>query len=82
MSYFRSKEDKRRLAKLYYETKSQYGSGAYYDDDKRRYIRYYPAQVGFTKFLKRYSNKRARKSSEIPQYSGHKKNTDYWWILT
>lgn len=83
MGHLRSAEDKRRLGNLYNATKSRYGTGVYYDEDKQRFIRYYPyGRPGYTKFLKRKTNKRARKDTDLSQYSGYKKCYDYWWVLT
>ena len=82
MGYFRSIENKRRLGNLYNETKSQYGNGAYFDEDKQRFIRYYPyGRPGYTKFLKRKTNKRVRKDNNLPRYSGYKRCYEYWWTL-
>ena len=38
MGYRGSQERNRRLKKLYDETNNWYGAGAYYDEDKKRYI--------------------------------------------
>ena len=82
MGYFRSIEDKRKLDSLYQETKHQYGSGVYFDEYKQRYIRYYTSgRSGYTKFLKRKTNKKVRKDNNLPRYSGYKRCYDYWWIL-
>ena len=37
MSYRRKQEEKHRLKKLYNETKSWYGTGVYYDEDKETF---------------------------------------------
>ena len=41
MSYRRSQEQKRRLHKLYLETKNYYGCGVWFDENKQIYVRYY-----------------------------------------
>jgi hypothetical protein len=86
MSYQRNIEDKRRLKKLYLETKNSCIVGAYYDDKKNRMIRYSPsdngnAKISTTKYLKRQSNKKIRRSCDVFQRGGYKKQYDYWWEL-
>lgn len=83
MSYRRSKERNRRLKKLYEETKHSYGSGAWYDEEKGRYIRYYPSSsTGYTKYLRRISNRKIRRMKEMSlKGCQYKKAFDYWWTL-
>ena len=83
MSYRRSKERNKRLKRLYEQTKHSYGSGAWYDDRKDRYIRYYPTnRTGYTKYLRRLSNRRVRRMKEFAlNGSQYKKIYDYWWSL-
>lgn len=40
MGYKQSKERNRRLKKLYESTKQSCGAGVYFDNDKKRYIKY------------------------------------------
>lgn len=84
MSYDRQKEDKRRLIKLYQKTKSRFGSGVYFDEDKKRYIRYYICP-SYRPYLKKVSNKKVRKflKNEEKFYPKgyYKKIYDYWWNL-
>lgn len=82
MSYRRSKERNRRLKKLYDKTKNYYGCGVWYNDKKGRYIRYYPSNVtGYTKYLRRLSNRKVRKTKDIPNGNAYKRVFDYWWEL-
>lgn len=84
MGYHGSKERNRRLKKTYDETKHYYGSGVYYDDKKKRYIRYYPSsKTGYTKYLRRISNKRVRRMDydDVLKYGQYRKMFDYWWTL-
>ena len=79
MSYHRSKERNRRLRKLYEETKHSYGAGAWYNERKRRYIKYTCGSQNIKKCLKKLSRKRARDFKGDMQNSDYKKTFDYWW---
>ena len=82
MSYRRKREDERRLKRLYDKTKHHYGAGVYFDKDKNRYIRYYASKrSGNTKYLKRQSNKRVRRSQSSMRHGQYKRLFDYWWEL-
>lgn len=82
MGYRRAKERNRRLKKLYDETKNSYGAGAYYSSDKKRYIKYHACRTpGYTKYLRRLSNRRVRKSDISINGSSYKRLYDYWWEL-
>lgn len=87
MSYFAKIEEKRRLKKLYDETKTRYGSGAWYNEKKGRYIRYYPYSVshniGVKKFYRKLMRGRLNDCGELlPRRSAYKKYFDLWWTLT
>ena len=82
MSHRRKSEDKRRLKKLYEETKHQYGTGVWYNDKKNRFIRYSCHNT----WLKRHCSKITRtRMKNILENSNskaeYKKIFDYWWIL-
>ena len=81
--YFRSKERDRRLKKLYDATKSGYGAGAWYNEEKKRYIRCSNSNTtGYTKWLRRLSNRRIRRMKDVTLNNGqYKKVFDYWWEL-
>lgn len=83
MSYRRKKEDKKRLKRLYEKTNNaSTGAGVYYSDKKKRYIKTTASTAtGYTKFLRRISNKKYRKHKEIHNFSAYKKLFDYWWAL-
>jgi len=82
MSYRRKKEDNRRLKRLYEETRTSYAAGAWYSDKKKRYIKTTASTAsGYTKFLRRISNKKYRKHKEIHNHCTYKKLFDYWWTL-
>lgn len=82
MSYRRSKEDKHRLKKLYDKTKNSYGAGAWYNEKKERYIRFYSSNTpGYTKYLRRIANRKVRRAKIPLKYSQYKKLYDYWWTL-
>ena len=81
--YFRSKERNKRLKKLYSETKNSYGEGAWYDEEKKRYIKCSSSNTtGYTKWLRRLSNRRVRKMKDITLNNcQYKKVFDYRWEL-
>lgn len=82
MGYRGSRERNRRLKKLYNETKNEYGAGAYYDEDKGRYVEYSPnRKSGHTKYLRKLSNRKVRKSKDYLNHGAYRKMYDYWWEL-
>ena len=81
MSYRRSQQENQRIKKLYAQTKHKYGRGVYYDKDKERYVRYYISKRGRGKWLRRQSNKKARKSTRLPNFCAYRRLFDYWWEL-
>lgn len=81
MSYSRSRETRRRLKRLYDETKHTYGAGAYYDDDKNRYVRYSCNDKNAKIICKRITRRRMAKLDNTTRGS-YRKLYDYWWIIT
>ncbi len=81
MSYNRKWEEKRRLKKLYNETKYGYGVGAFYDENKNRIIKY----SCHNKWTKEHCRRmiRRRLKNKFGNYSGciYKKLYDYWWEI-
>lgn len=78
--YFRSKERYKRLKHLYEETKHSYGSGVWYDNEKKRFIRAYRGSR--SKYLKQLGNRRVRRIKDEDLSNGqYKKVFDYWWEL-
>lgn len=78
LSFFRKKEEKRRLRKLYEETFSKYGPGAFWSDRKERYLRWYSNG----KELRTMANRRVRrKKNELYSKGLYRKIFDYWWEL-
>lgn len=71
---------KRKLEKLYEETKNGYGAGAWKDDNG--HIKKYWVCPNARRWLKRCCSKAARKSKNIANGSAYKKAFDYWWSLT
>lgn len=81
MSHKRKEEDKKRLKKVYEETKNGYGPGVWFDDKKRRYVR-----LDFTnKWLKTHTTRIIRRKLKNEhcffEKSLYKKYYDYWWEL-
>ncbi|MBO5015054.1 MAG: hypothetical protein J6C92_04500 [Bacteroidaceae bacterium] len=83
MGYKQSQERKRRLVKLYEETKNTYGRGAYYDKRKKRLIRYTVRQnANLPRFYRKRANRAVRRNkAEILNHGGYRKQYDYWWEL-
>lgn len=79
MSYKRSRDRNRRLSKLYNKTKYKY-FGAYYDEDKNRYIKC--ERTSLSKWHKKQSNRRLRRNKNLNYKNGqYKKIYDFWWEL-
>ena len=81
MNYHSNRERNRKLKKLYEETKHSYGSGAWFDEDKGRYIKYTCGGRKYKKYLKKLSSKKARKYKGEMQNCDYKRTFDYWWEL-
>lgn len=79
MSHRRKTKEKHKLKRLYDQTQSSYWSGAYYSEDKKRYIRCYARRIG--KFYRRISNKRVRRTKYLVNGNTYKRYFDYWWEL-
>ena len=79
MSHRRKTKEKHKLKHLYDQTQSSYWSGAYYDEDKKRYIRWYARRIG--KFYRRISNKRVCRTKYLVNGNTYKRYFDYWWEL-
>lgn len=83
MSYQRARERNRRLRKLYDATKNGYGNGAWYDEEKSRYIRYSCHDKDLKDLCRRTTRRRLKRldPDAMPQRGSYKKVFDYWWIL-
>lgn len=88
MGYYRKVEENRRLKKLYDETWHSYGSGAYWDDKRGVYRKYWPYSknhgCNLRKYYHRANNKRVRRlgnRGEVFRRSVYKKVFDLWWTL-
>ena len=82
MGHKRKVQDKHRLEKLYNATKTKYGSGAWYDERKGRYIKYSPSDNSkYAKYLRKAANKKVRKTLIALQGGEFKKIFDYLWLL-
>lgn len=81
MSYHRKQEEKRRLNKLYNETRNSYGAGAYYDYEKNRIIKYSCHRKQEKLHCRRMIRRRLKNQTGC--YSGciYKRFYDYWWSI-
>lgn len=85
MSHRRKQQDKRRLKKLSEQNKmhDRNVSGAYYDEDKQRYVRYSPSRKGssYPKYLRRRANKMMRRRKGLFSNGMYRKAYDYKWMI-
>jgi hypothetical protein len=82
MSHQRKSEDKRRLKRLYEETKNGYGAGAWYNDKKDRLIKYSCHSTWLKRYCSKITRTRMKTIFENPREKcNYKKYFDYWWIL-
>lgn len=82
MAYKQAQNRRKRLLKTYRQTKTNYSAGVFFDEDKGRYVRYSPSNTpGYTKFLKKVSNRKIRKSKDVVNHGAYKRQYDYWWAL-
>lgn len=84
MSWQRSHETKRRLENLYKETKRHYPKGAWYDEDKDRYIKFWisKGRTGRVKYVKRKCNRAVRRyKGDLSTKGFYRKVSEYWWDI-
>ena len=82
MAYKQAQERKKRLLKTYQKTKHSYGSGVWFNDRKGFYVRYSASRTpGYTKYLRRLSNRKVRRNKDFYNYGSYRKLYDYWWTL-
>lgn len=81
MGYSKSKENKRRLKKLARETAHHYNAGAWYNEDKDMYERFYTGSRKYRKYLRKRSSKKAGQYKGDMKNSNYKRTFDYWWEL-
>lgn len=82
MSYMRTAEDQRRLAELGKKVRRWWIGGAYYSDEKGRYVRRYRGKAnGAAKYCRRQSNRCVRRQADLFQNGEYRKMYDYWWTL-
>lgn len=80
MSHQAAQERNRRLKKLTEETNGNYCSGAYYDQEKRRYVKFSSHNKGIKKLCRRQTRRKLKKSSL--QHAGYKRVYDYFWQIS
>ena len=76
--YYRNKEKQKRWKKISEEITGYSPSGAYYDKDKKCYVRVYKNK--YYTYCKRESNKRIRQMIKRGKHYS-KKLYDLWWIV-
>lgn len=82
MAYKQAQKRKKRLVKTYKQTKNNYGAGVWFNEDKGFYVKCSSSSTpGYTKALRRISNRKVRRSKDLYNHSSYKKLYDYWWTL-
>ena len=81
MSYKRKVIENKKLRKLYENTKNWYGAGAYYDERKKRIIRYSCHCKYFKKLSRRIARRKLNNCDDRYCGSQYKKLFDYWWTI-
>lgn len=82
MAYKQAAARRKKLVKTYRATKNSCGSGVWYDEERGFFVKYYASNTpGYTKSLRKASNKKVRNTEDIADYGAYKKIYDYKWIL-
>lgn len=81
MSYSKSEKNKKKLKKLAEETYNTCPTGAFYDEKKKRYIRYYRGNKWLKVHCRRMTRRKLKNTVVIYDKSQYKKLYDYWWEL-
>ena len=82
MAYKQAKARHKKLLKTYNETKHSYGAGVAFDQDRHFYYKCTASNTpGYTKSLRRISNKKVRRAADLGSYSNYRKKYDYNWVL-
>ena len=76
--YYRKVKEKQRLHKLAKKTRYKV-SGAYYNEEKHYYIRFYRSHLSV--YLKGQSNRKIRRTVDIGNNGKFKKVYDFWCSL-
>ncbi|MBQ6627897.1 MAG: hypothetical protein IJH65_03620 [Methanobrevibacter sp.] len=82
MSYQRKMIENRRLKKLYQATKNWYGAGAYYDERKKRIIKYTCNSKEVRKLSSKIIRRKLNRTEDRYNGSKYKRLFDYWWTIT
>ena len=85
MSWLAKQNEKKRMKKLYDQTRSCYARGCFIDD-KGVYRRWYPYStnhVNLKKAFRQISNRKFRRGlrEDVLNRGAHKKAFDLWWTL-
>lgn len=82
MSHMRAREDQRRARKLAEHTGRYWycSSGAYWDEDKGFYRRYYYPEDR-RRCVKWCATRKARRQQELYQRGAYRRLYDFWWEL-
>lgn len=82
MAYKQAQSRKKQLLKTYRKTKNKCFAGVWFNPEKGCYCKYSSSNTpGYTKLLRRQSNKKVRRLKDLGDYGTYKKAYDYWWTL-
>ena len=83
MAYKQAKQRHKKLIKTYKETKNSCGSGVGYNKDRNFYYKFVSSNTpGYSKYLKRLSNKKIRQAkNSVGSFGAYRKLYDYKWQL-
>lgn len=78
--YKQAQNRRKHLEKTYEQTKNSYGAGVAYNEERGFYYKYPASNTpGYTKLLRRISNKKVRKSVDVGNHGTYRKSYDYKW---
>lgn len=81
MAYKQAQDRKKHLLRTYHQTRNKC-CGVWFDEETGRYIKCPASNTpGYTKSLRRVSNRKVRKATEVYNFGIYKKLYDYKWIL-
>ena len=82
MAYKQARNRRKKLVKTYEETKTKCCAGVWYDEERNRYIKFTASNTpGYTKQLRRISNKKVRKAADVGNHGAYRREYDYKWTL-
>ena len=81
MSWRRASEDKRRMKKIYRQTRYSIAGGVYFSEKKGRYVRYYKSDYRHADYFRCLTNRTVRRTKDVASGGYYRRLFDYWWNL-